>query len=134
MPLIVRWPAVIKPGQTTDALVDMTDYLPTMAEAVGQPVPVSWQLDGSSFIPVLQGKTDSARDWVFAQGRKFDGNPTQKNTAWVRNARWKLYFDGRLFDMQNDVREKTPIAVGEGTWSADVAGVLPARLAHGATG
>lgn len=118
VPLLVRWPGVVKPGQTTDALVDMTDYLPTMAEAMGQPVPASWQVEGSSFIPVLKGKPESARDWVFAQGRTFDADSKKKNTAWVRNARWKLYFDGRLFDMQNDVREKQPIAAGEGNVEA----------------
>jgi len=121
VPLIVRWPAVVKPGQTTNALVDMSDYLPTMAEAMGEPVPSSWQVEGKSFIPVLKGETDSARDWVFAQGRMFDGDPSKKDVAWVRTARWKLYFDGRLFDMKNDVREKKPIEPGEGSGEAKAA-------------
>jgi len=114
VPLIVRWPAIVKAGQTTDALVDMVDYLPTVADAVGEPIPASWQTEGSSFIPVLRAKTDSAREWVFAQGRTFNADAKKKNTAWVRTARWKLYYDGRLFDMQNDVREKQPIKPGEG--------------------
>ncbi|MDE0770388.1 MAG: hypothetical protein OSB19_18585, partial [Opitutaceae bacterium] len=32
---------------------------------------------------------------------------------WVRTSDWKLYSDGRLFDMQNDDREETPIREGE---------------------
>ena len=90
MPLLVRWPTVIKPGKTTHALVDMVDYLPTIADAMGQAVPSSWHVEGSSFIPVLKGEVDTARDWVFAQGRTFDASSTKKNTAWVRTTRWKL--------------------------------------------
>jgi arylsulfatase A len=121
VPLLVRWPAVIKPGQTTNALVDMVDYLPTVADAMGQPVPSSWQLEGSSFIPVLKREVDTARDWVFAQGRTFDASSAKKNTAWVRTARWKLYYDGRLFDMQNDVREQAAISPGQGSDEAKTA-------------
>ena len=88
---------------------------------MGQPFPSSWQVEGSSFIPVLKGNVESARDWVFAQGRTFDAKSTKKNTAWVRTARWKLYYDGRLFDMKNDVREKQPIMPGQGDDSAKAA-------------
>ena len=121
MPLLVRWPTVIKPGKTTHALVDMVDYLPTIADAMGQAVPSSWHVEGSSFIPVLKGEVDTARDWVFAQGRTFDASSTKKNTAWVRTTRWKLYYDGRLFDMQNDVREKAAIMPGQGGDEANAA-------------
>ena len=35
VPLIVRWPGVVKPGTTSDEVVTSVDYLPTIKEAVG---------------------------------------------------------------------------------------------------
>jgi len=65
---------------------------------------------------------------VFAQRRTFDPDSNKKNMAWVRTARWKLYYDGRLFDMQNDVREKQPIEPGQGSEAAKVARKLLRNL------
>ena len=42
------------------------------------------------------------RVWAFAEhGKKY----------WVRDRRWKLYDNGRLYDVANDPGEKTPVAV-----------------------
>ncbi|MEM9480711.1 MAG: hypothetical protein AAGA58_13740, partial [Verrucomicrobiota bacterium] len=31
------------------------------------------------------------------------------NGYWARNQRWKLYYDGRLYDMEADPLEESPI-------------------------
>ena len=64
MPLLVRWPGKVTPGTTTDAMVSLVDLLPTFIEAVGGTSPEG--LDGRSFLPVLLGKADSHRAFVFA--------------------------------------------------------------------
>ncbi|MBL9152161.1 MAG: sulfatase-like hydrolase/transferase [Verrucomicrobiales bacterium] len=62
-PMIVSWPGRIAPGQRTDAMVSWIDILPTLIEAAGGQAPA--QIDGRSFLPVLLGKADTHRRFVF---------------------------------------------------------------------
>ncbi|MGE3818609.1 MAG: sulfatase [Isosphaeraceae bacterium] len=71
VPLIVEWPGVVKPGTTSDALVQWIDLLPTLIEIAGGTAPQS--LDGRSFAKVLRGEAATHRDRVFAT-HSGDGN------------------------------------------------------------
>jgi arylsulfatase A-like enzyme len=110
VPLIVRWPNKIKPGLNDD-LVDSTDFLPTVLEAAGKPLPIGTETDGRSFYPRLVGEPGSPREWVFCH---FDPRPGWDKdrfrlVRFAREKRYKLYGDGRLFDVPNDQLEKQPI-------------------------
>jgi len=59
VPLIVRWPARIKPGQVTDFLSAFWDFLPTAANLAMTPTPKN--LDGISFLPLLTGGAQTNR-------------------------------------------------------------------------
>jgi len=61
--LIVCWPGRVKPGSTSDALVQYVDVVPTLIEAAGGKVPEG--LDGRSFLDVLLGRKDTHREYVF---------------------------------------------------------------------
>lgn len=54
---IMRWPARIKPGQVSDAVVSSLDFLPTFAELADAKVPAGLLLDGANFLPTLDGGT-----------------------------------------------------------------------------
>ena len=54
VPVMVRWPGKIKPGQVSDYIWAFWDYLPTAAEIAGVEVPV--KTDGISILPTLLGK------------------------------------------------------------------------------
>jgi arylsulfatase A len=99
IPLLVNWPETIDPGVIRTGLVDVSDLLPTLAEVAGTPVPNETVLDGRSFMSTLQRGTEH-RTWVFAEhgGRFF-----------VRDRRFKLYGDGRFFDMDGDSDERDPL-------------------------
>jgi len=64
MPFIVRWPGRVQPGTVTDAMVSFVDVLPTFIEAAGEKPPDD--LDGRSFLAVLDGKAKGHRDAIFA--------------------------------------------------------------------
>ena len=64
VPLLVRWPGRTKAGATTEALVSLIDLLPTFVEAAGATPPTD--LDGRSFLGVLTGQADAAREEVYA--------------------------------------------------------------------
>lgn len=68
----LRWPGVVKPGSASDAMIQYVDVLPTFAEIAGGAPPEG--IDGLSFLPVIQGKTNRHRDEVFgATGLGLDG-------------------------------------------------------------
>ncbi len=99
VPLIVRWPGKVAADTVCDDLVDVSDFLPTLAEIVGGELPGEVKLDGRSFAKRLLGEGPGHREWVFAE---------HKENAFVKNRRWKLYSDGRLFDLQKDPNELSP--------------------------
>jgi len=59
VPFIVRYPKLIKPGSKSDALVNNTDFAPTILDIAGVKTPDNMQ--GRSFLPILEGRTPP--DW-----------------------------------------------------------------------
>jgi len=65
-PFLVRWPGRVKPGSLDDAhFVSAVDLKPTFLEVAGVAGPE--RLDGRSFAPLLQGKPQKGRDFMFTQ-------------------------------------------------------------------
>ncbi len=64
IPLIVKWPGVVKPGTTTDALVSMVDILPTVLDMVG--IPHTTALDGKSITSILKQQETAVNDVVYS--------------------------------------------------------------------
>jgi arylsulfatase A len=59
VPLLARWPGVVKAGATSDAMVALTDMLATTAELVGARLPEDAGEDSFSFLHVLRGTRPS---------------------------------------------------------------------------
>lgn len=109
VPLIASWPGKIDAGQVVDELIDFSDFLPTLVDLAGGKLPDDPVIDGQSFKPRLFGESYQPRSWVFSQWDQ---------SAWVRDQRWKLYRDGRLFDVRSDRLEQYPIRPTERTANA----------------
>ena len=109
VPFIASWPGTIEAGAVSDALIDLSDFLPSLAELAGAPLPGDRVIDGRSFVPVLRGEQATARDWVFTEFRpRF---PRFQDATFVQDRRFKLYEDGRFFDVVADVLERHPLPV-----------------------
>ncbi len=99
VPLIANWPGTTPAGSRCKDLIDFSDFLPTLAELAKAKLP-DRKLDGRSFAPQLKGREGNPREWIYTEWR---------GKSWARTLRWKLYRDGRLYDMQKDPRETSPI-------------------------
>lgn len=74
---LVRWPGHITADSTSDALVQYVDVVPTLLDAAGiDPTKIDTGcpdangktgFDGKSMLPVLLGKQDKLRDYVYSQ-------------------------------------------------------------------
>jgi arylsulfatase A len=108
VPLVVSWPLHASKGKVCDDLVDFSDVLPTLAEASGARPPKD--LDGMSFLHQIRGRKGKAREWIFCY---YHPRPSRDDTQAVwfaRDKRYKLYDDGRLYDLEKDPGEKDPLA------------------------
>ncbi len=56
IPLVARWPGVVKPGAVCGRLVCLTDLMATCAEIVGATLPADAGEDSVSFLPALRGE------------------------------------------------------------------------------
>jgi uncharacterized sulfatase len=86
VPLIVVWPGMVQAGSHTDAMVQWTDFLPTLLEAAGGKSPAD--IDGRSFLRVLRGETNAHRARIFtthSNDNRFNVYPSRA----VRDERWK---------------------------------------------
>lgn len=119
VPMIVRWPATIPPGQTSQAFGHANDLLPSFCDAAGVDVPGALSLDGLSLLPHWKGGTppnDEERGTVFWQLdlykslQRHTPKPKPFATEVVRRENWKLLtFKGKpveLFDVDTDPNEK----------------------------
>ncbi|MCO6455412.1 MAG: sulfatase-like hydrolase/transferase [Pirellulaceae bacterium] len=104
-PLVACWPGTIPSVRVSNDLVDSTDFLPTCLEAAGVQVPAG--LDGRSFLPQLKGQPGQPRRWLYCY---YCPRPERTPAVrFARDQRWKLYGDGRFYDVEQDVLEQTPL-------------------------
>ena len=98
-PLVVRWPGHIQPGTVKDQIFSALDWLPTFVDIAGGPKGdglkkqieagqypgiLKTTLDGVNQRDYLEGKGDSARDYLFY----YSGT----HPSAVRYKNWKFYY------------------------------------------
>ena len=92
VPLIIRTPQMQHPGESTEALTELVDLYPTLAELAGLKSPQ--QLDGRSLVPILKDPTIQGRNVTLSQfARPFERESPQQmgyslRTATHRYTRW----------------------------------------------
>ncbi|MGB0369970.1 MAG: sulfatase family protein [Opitutales bacterium] len=86
VPHLVRWPARIKAGSTTDRLTVLGDIVDTMADIVGTEIPDNAAEDSLSFYPALIGKKDPSKEHEAIIHHSFSGEFA------IRQGDWKLMF------------------------------------------
>lgn len=100
VPLLVRWPGVIKPGTTTRALISGEDFAPTMLAAAGLAAPT--EMSGTSFLALLRGEAFTPRKFIFAERGPHGGDGAMKPdilastfdlARCVRSDRFKLIYN-----------------------------------------
>ena len=111
VPLIASWGNNETGTSVCDDLVDCSDFLPTMMEIVGTSLPSQAICDGRSFLPQLVGKKPNPREWIYAWHNPLPGwaKEVYYLQEWAQDQTWKLYDDGRLYNLMIDDLEEYPI-------------------------
>jgi arylsulfatase A-like enzyme len=119
VPLIVRWPGMVKPGSESRTPVIGCDLYPTVLEAASVKVPGT--VDGRSLVPLLKGGSSLGRDALYWHYPHYHSQGATPYSA-IRDRDLKLIEwqeDGRieLYDLSTDPSESKDLA---GERSADV--------------
>lgn len=125
-PLLIRWPAVLKPKTVIDAPVCSPDYFATLMEAAEGKTAA--KIDGASLLPLLKGGSLAERPlfWHYPHYGNQGGAPGGA----VRLGDWKLiewYEDGgrrELFNIRDDLEEKTDLSAQRPAKVQELAGLL----------
>lgn len=121
VPLLIRWPGVIEPGDRCTDLVQWIDLAPTFLDAAG--LPPMQRAEGQSLLPLIAGDVVADgigfRDWALSEHRNSSHpyNPPVSTTM-LRHDRWKLVVHhgapvttrdrtGELYDLVADPDELT---------------------------
>lgn len=102
VPFIASWQGVLPAGATPEGLIDIMDLLPTLADITGQTLEEG-RTDGVSMMPLLSGETSSVRDHIF---HHYSPRWTWEPHRYAFDTRWKLYGDGRFYDLRHDPLEQ----------------------------
>ncbi len=112
VPMIVNWPGTTPAGQVCAEMIDFSDFVPTFAAVAGAKLPEKVKIDGHSFLPQIQGKKGTSREWAYVQLARM---------WYARDKNWKLNEKGELYDMSNAPFEERlvpadstdPVAIAE---------------------
>ena len=105
VPLAMRLPGRIRPGTVVKEPVSQVDFMPTILEYVGQPVPD--EAHGRSLRPLIEGRGVPWRDYAFCQ--------RADRLRMLRTERYKYCFGLRppmcaLYDLAEDPNEDVNLA------------------------
>ncbi len=81
VPLIVRWPEHVEPGQTSEALISQIDWIASLASLTGARIPRGAATDSRDNMASLTGHDREGRDYVIEQA--------SNHALSVRTPQWK---------------------------------------------
>jgi arylsulfatase A-like enzyme len=111
VPLLVRWPGVVRAGTTTDHVCAFWDMLPTFAELGGAEAPRG--IDGLSFAPVLRGQPAPRHETLYWENLEGGGKQAVRAGNW-KAVRLNVSRAGaaklELYDLARDPAEQHDVA------------------------
>ena len=108
VPGIIRWPGKTRPGSICREPVNGTDILPSLCEMAGVKVPKDRPIDGTSFLPVLQGKKLKRKVPLYF---RYDKALSKPFTVAMRQGDYKILANNNmtkfeLYNLRKDIAEQ----------------------------
>ncbi len=106
VPMVANWPGKIKNSKNYTGLINFSDFYSTFSDILGVPN----ESDGVSMMDVFNGEESVERETTTTYyDPKWSQRVNQFRNVYAQDSRYKLYKDGKFFDMQNDVLETQPL-------------------------
>lgn len=118
VPCYFYWPGgKLSGGRDITQLTAHIDVLPTLAELCNLTIPDDLKLDGTSLVPILDGKKDALRNRTLIVHSQRIETPEKWRKSSVMSERWRLVGQSELYDIQADPGQTKNVA-------AEYAGVV----------
>ena len=104
--MIASWPSTIKSSGEYSGLINFNDFYATFSDILG----VIDDSDGTSMMDIFLGKNSKKRDIAtIYYDPMWSDNVSKYRSVFTQDNRYKLYKDGRFFDLENDILEQSPL-------------------------
>ena len=115
VPLIVRWPGVVKPGTICRTPVISTDFYPTLLDVAGLAPKTRKTLDGESIVPALRQAGRLKRKAIFFHYPNYAWHRSNRLGGAIREGDYKLikWYDDEsveLYNLADDLSEKNDLS------------------------
>jgi arylsulfatase A len=123
VPIIVRWPGVVKAASLSNEVVGTWDFMPTFCAITGTPLPE--KVDGASLLPLLQKRKSLPQRDVFWHYPHYHSTGMTPGGA-IRSGKWKLieYYEKSLTGQNDAAYELYNLETDPGE-SKNLAGQMP---------
>ena len=136
-PMLVQWRGKVKAGTRSDQPVIIEDFFPSILELAGITNPqYTQQIDGCSFVPVLEGKETNRQGpliWHYPHRWTVEDGPGINFFSAIREGHWKLVYDHKeealeLYNLKNDIGEHKNLLNEQNEITKKLAGQLTEHL------
>jgi arylsulfatase A len=145
VPFIARWPGQISAGTSNAQVICHVDFMRTVADLVGAPLPAHTAEDSISFLPALVGGTpasvrtslilESGRGqfglwtnrWMFIDSSTGDGHNPEFEPLWFKQSRGYPLTNNSpavLYDLTRDLAESTNLYTQQAALSSQLQTLL----------
>lgn len=103
VPMMVKWPGVVKPNTKSSEIVSTIDFYPTILEMMGGNTKKDQIIDGITLLPVLKDEKKLGRDTIYCHFPHATPRSGNTPSSYVRQGKWKLI---RFYCMGEDLSDK----------------------------
>jgi arylsulfatase A-like enzyme len=133
VPLIVRWPGMVRSGTICQTPVISTDFYPTILEVAGLKPSKSRTLDGESVVALIRQKGRLKRKAIFFHYPNYAWHRSNRLGGAIREGDYKLikWYDDEsveLYNLADDLSEKNDLSQKMPRKAADLKHKLEAWL------
>lgn len=111
VPLLIRWPGVIKPGTVIPEVVSNIDMFASVLGMLNIPTPDKVKRQGADFSPLLRGQKVPWRDTLYGQYDLHNGGLAYmrmiRTNEWKLVRHYKTYLMDELYHLKDDPDEMT---------------------------
>jgi arylsulfatase A-like enzyme len=116
VPLIVRWPGVVRPGAICRTPVVSTDFYPTLLDAASLTPGPEKTLDGENIVPLLKQTGPLKRRAIYFHYPNYAWHGSNRLGGAIRQGKYKLikhYDDGsvELYNLADDLGEQQDLSM-----------------------
>ena len=110
VPMIASWPSTIKSSGEYSGLINFNDFYATFSDILG----VVDDSDGASMMDIFLDKNIKKREIAtIYYDPMWSDNVSKYRNVFTQDNRYKLYKDGKFYDMEKDILEVSPIMEGD---------------------